>query len=260
MKLFTKIKQDIKDFKEADKFVKSELDTDEEIKDDKIARISLLCLGVVLLVLFGVIIVSINMPIKKIYKTYSNLDNPEEIIKENNSNSDNPYISGNNNNDTFKSYKIGDVVTLKDNSKWYVIDNSSGDEAYISLLSTNNINDGTINYMNAEEYLETTYKNKLVSSLKIDKESITVRLISLNDISILSGIKEEELDVNSQIQNNKTPKFVYETINMTNHTDEENKPVLICPNNGNAILCSGNPPLDPWIIKPVIELSKDDIK
>ena len=259
MKLFNKIKQDIKDFKEADKFVKSELDTEEDKKDDKIARVALLCLGVVLLVLFGVIIVSINMPIKKIYKTYSNLDNPEEIIKENNSDSDNPYISGNN-NQTFKSYKIGDVVTLKDNSKWYVIDNSSGDEAYISLLSPNNINDGTINYMNAEEYLETTYKDKLVSSLKIDKESITVRLISLNDLSILTGINEEELDVNSQIQNNKTPKFVYETINMTNHTDEEDKPVLICPNNGNAILCSGNPPLDPWIIKPVIELSKDNIK
>ena len=68
------------------------------------------------------------------------------------------------------------------------------------------------------------------------------------------------MDVNSQIQNDKTPKFVYETINMTNYTDDENKPVLICPNNGNAILCSGNPPLDPWIIKPVIELSKDNIK
>ena len=260
MKLFTKIKQNIKEFKEADRFVKEELVTEEEKKDDKIARITLLFLGVVLLVLFGVVIVSINMPIKKIYKTYSNLDNPEEIIKDNNSNSDNPYINGNNNNQTFKSYKIGDVVTLKDNSKWYVIDNSNGDEAYISLLSPNNINDGTINYMNAEEYLENTYKNKLVSSLKIDKNSITIRLISLNDLSILTGIKEEELDVNSQIQNNKTPKFVYETINLTNHTDEENKPVLICPNNGNAILCTGNPPLNPWIIKPVIELSKDYIK
>ena len=101
---------------------------------------------------------------------------------------------------------------------------------------------------------------EIASSLKINPSDFIVRLISLYDISMVSGINEEQLDVNSVIQNNKTPKFIYDSINLTNYTDEEGKPVLICPNNGNAILCSGNPPLNPWPIKPVIELSKDYIK
>lgn len=254
MKLISRLKENIKEMKEADAIVRSELDSDEEKKDDRIARITIVFLGILLLVLFGVIIVAIKMPIKKIYKTYSNLDNPE--INNNN----NPYVDGNGNNPAFKNYKIGDTITLKDNSNWYVIEDSTSDDAYIVLLSPNNINDGSINYQNAENYLETTYRNQVASSLKINPSDFIVRLISLYDISIVSGINEEQLDVNSVIQNNKTPKFIYDSINLTNYTDEEGKPVLICPNNGNAILCSGNPPLNPWPIKPVIELSKDYIK
>ena len=215
MKLISKLKENIKEMKEADAFVRSELDTEEEKKDDNLARMTLIFLGVTLIVLFGVILVVIKMPIKKVYKTYSNLDTPEEIVKD--SNSDNPYISGNN-NQTFKTYKIGDTVTLKDNSKWYVIEDSTDDDSFVVLLSPNNINDGTINYKNAENYLETTYRDKLASSIKMSSSDLTVRLISLNDLSILSGINEEELDVESSIQNDKTPKFVYETINMTNYT------------------------------------------
>ena len=267
MKLISKLKEDIKDFKEADAFVKSEYETEEEKKDDKIVRFTIIFLGIVLIALFGVIIFAIKTPLKTIYKTYSNINDDNEYypngkvdINGNEQKSDNQYINGDVKNQTYKSYKIGELVKLADDSKWYVIEDSNKDDTHIVLIGTQNVNDGTINYQNAEEYLNNRYKIALAKGIKIDKESLTVRLISLNDISIVSGIKEEELDVNSVIKNDKTPNFIYETINLTNHIGSDNKPVLICPNNGNAILCSGNPPLDPWVIKPVIELPKEYIK
>ena len=255
MKLISKLKQNIKEMKEADEIVKSEYDTEEDKKEDKIVRITLIILGILLLILFIVIILAIKTPIYKVFKTYSNLDNPNAVI-----NSDNPYINGNTTTNTYKKYKIGDVVTLKNNTKWYVIQDSDENEPIVILLNPNNINDGSLNYQNVDNYLDTTYKNSIATSLKTDITSITTRLISLYDLSILSGIPEEQLDVGSTISNNKTPKFIYETQNMTNYLDEENRPVLICPNNGTAVLCSGNPPLNAWVVKPVIEIPKDFIK
>ncbi len=267
MRLISRIKEDIKDFKEADAFVKSEYETEEEKKDDRIVRITIVFLGIVLLALFGVIVFAIKAPLTTIYKTYSNLDDKDGYYPNgqvdpngNNVKSDNPYINGTVENQVYKKYKIGDTVTLNDNSKWYVIQDSKEDDSYIVLLGTQNINDGTLNYQNAEEYLDNKFKLAFAKGIKADADGIIIRLISLNDISILSGINEEQLDVNSEIQNDKTPKFIYETINLTNHLDDNNNPVLICPNNGKAILCTGNPPLDPWIIKPVVEISKDYIK
>ena len=52
MKLISRLKENIKEMKEADAIVKSELDSDEEKKDDRIARITLIFLGIVLLALF----------------------------------------------------------------------------------------------------------------------------------------------------------------------------------------------------------------
>lgn len=267
MRLISRIKENIKDFKEADAFVKSEYETEEEQKDDRIVRVTLVVLGIVLIALFGVIIFAIKAPLTTIYKTYSNLEDkdgyyPNGKVDQNGNNekSDNPYINGTVENQEYKKYKIGDTITLKDNSKWYVIQDSKEDDSFVVLLGTQNINDGTINYQNAEDYLENKYKVAFAKGMKADPDVITARLISLNDISIVSGINEEQLDVNSEIQNDKTPKFIYESINLTNHLDDNNNPVLICPNNGKAILCTGNPPLDPWIIKPVVELPKEYIK
>lgn len=48
----------------------------------------------------------------------------------------------------FKSYSIGEEITLKDNSKWYVIEESSSEENTIKLLSSSVIdinNDGKFN-------------------------------------------------------------------------------------------------------------------
>lgn len=48
---------------------------------------------------------------------------------------------------SFKSYSIGEEITLKDNSKWYVIEESSSEENNIKLLSSSVIdinNDGKI--------------------------------------------------------------------------------------------------------------------
>ena len=264
MKKESRLQQFIKEYKEADEFVKSEYETDEEKKDDKIVRITLIALGIIIVALFGVIVFAVKVPITTIYKTYSTLDNNQESTTNDNSNyepnSDNPYINGSTTRQTYKAYKIGDLITLKDNSKWYVIENSSSDDINLVLIATNNINDGSVNYQNVEEFLDKRYKVSLAKVLNITQEELIVRLISLNDISNLSGINEEQLVVNSVIQNNKTPKFIYETINMTNYIDDENKPLLICPNNGKAILCIGNPPLNAWIIKPVIELPKSSIK
>lgn len=262
------IKEDIKDYKEADDFVKSEYETEEEKKEDKIVRISLLILGVILVALFGVIIFAIKAPLTTIYKTYTNLDNGKNYYpngnynndNSNNTNSDNEYINGNVNTQTYKKFKIGDSVTLGDNSKWYVIEDSKEDEAYVVLLATTNINDGTLTPQNAEEYLDNKYKASLAKTLKVDAQELIIRLISLNDLSILSGISEEQLDVNSVIQNDKTPKFIYETINLTNHTDDNDKPVYICPNNNKAILCTGDYTAKNLIIKPVLEISKDKVE
>ena len=136
MRLISRIKEDIKDFKEADAFVKSEYETEEEKKDDRIVRITIVFLGIVLLALFGVIVFAIKAPLTTIYKTYSNLDDKDGYYPNgqvdpngNNVTSDNPYINGTVENQAYKKYKIGDIVTLNDNSKWYVIQDSKEDDS-----------------------------------------------------------------------------------------------------------------------------------
>ena len=263
-----KLKEKIQELKEADAFVKSEYDTDQEYKDDKIAKIALISIAIIIVIVGGVSLVAIRKPISKIINTYSNLDDPEKYDPNspdsnngngNSNDSNNPYISGNGVT-TYKKYKIGDTVTLIDDSKWYVIQNSDVDDSNVILISPNNINNGTLNYDNINEYLETTYVNEIAKRLKTSPDELIVRLISLYDLSILSGIDEEKLDVNSVISNGKTPAFIYESINLTNYFDDDDYPVLICPTNGKAVLCSGNPPLNPWPIKPVLDLSKEYVK
>ena len=49
-------------------------------------------------------------------------------------------------NNVYDTYKIGDEVTLKDGSKWHVLEYSSNDNQYVTLLSDYNLNsDGTYN-------------------------------------------------------------------------------------------------------------------
>ena len=130
MKLISKLKEDIKDFKEADAFVKSEYETEEEKKDDKIVRFTIIFLGIVLIALFGVIIFAIKTPLKTIYKTYSNINDDNEYypngkvdINGNEQKSDNQYINGDVKNQTYKSYKIGEtkqkVLSILDNTDFF---------------------------------------------------------------------------------------------------------------------------------------------
>ena len=110
-----------------------------------------------------------------------------------------------------KSYKVGDEVELADSSIWYVISNSEDTENFVSLLSSDNINkDYTITINNAETYLSTTYKTELVKNIKANGDEVKeVRLLTLKDISLLSGITESELQPGTSLENGITPAFLY---------------------------------------------------
>ena len=169
----------------------------------------------------------------------------------------------------FKAYNVGDNVTLTDSSRWSVLSSSSGDSKYVTLIKDENINDDfSIKFKDANNYLSTTYKNNLVSGLGAKSDEITeVRLLTLDEISKLSGISVSNLLPGTSLENDITPSFLYQSTTITSEIDEYDCPIMICGyfyspgynEDGPARICEGTQ-TDTEPIRPVITILKEYIR
>lgn len=128
-----------------------------------------------------------------------------------------------------KSYKVGDLVTLKNGTSWNVIENSDIDNDSIVLLSVDNINTSrNVKISEVKNYLLNEYKNSIAEQLG---SNVDVRLLTLDDISELSGIASSSLVPGTSLENGTTPEFLYKTTTLI--SDDSNmllgeNPIVIC--------------------------------
>jgi len=128
-----------------------------------------------------------------------------------------------------KSYQIGDLVTLKNGTSWNVIKDSDINSDNVVLLSVENINtSNSIKISEVKNYLLNEYKNTISSALN---SSIDVRLLTLDDVSELSGISSSNLVPGTSLENGTTPEFLYKTTTLI--SDDSNmllgeNPIMIC--------------------------------
>lgn len=128
-----------------------------------------------------------------------------------------------------KSYKVGDLVTLKNGTSWNVIKNSDIDDESVVLLSADDINASrNVKISEIKNYLLNEYKNSIAEQLA---SNVDVRLLTIDDVSELSGIASSSLVPGTSLENGITPDFLYETTtlisNDTNMLLGEN-PNMIC--------------------------------
>lgn len=128
-----------------------------------------------------------------------------------------------------KSYKVGDLVTLKNGTSWNVIENSDIDNDSIVLLSVDDINTSrNVKISEVKNYLLNEYKNSIAEQLG---SNVDVRLLTLDDISELSEIASSSLVPGTSLENGTTPEFLYKTTTLI--SDDSNmllgeNPIMIC--------------------------------
>ena len=90
------------------------------------------------------------------------------------------------NRSDYSEYVVDSLVTLKNDSEWYVLKNSSNTEKEVSLLSKEKINNEVINDIN--HYVKDSYLDSLCNSLSISRNEISdIRLLNSNDICDLNN-------------------------------------------------------------------------
>lgn len=194
----------------------------------------------------------------------------DKVISNKNVESNNQNIDSSNSNSknkieqqkTYKSYQVGDKVSLIDSSSWNVLDNSTESDEFVTLLSIDNINkEYNITFKNASTYISTTYKSNLITKINANNDDIKeTRLLTLEDISKLSGIEVSKLVPGESLENNVTPSFLYQSETITSSIDKD-CPIMVC----NAVsenyetnpgrMCIGTQ-TDVFPIRPVIKISK----
>ena len=106
--------------------------------------------------------------------------------------------------ETYKEYKVGEVITFKD-QEWYVLYDSDKKTDYVTLLSADLLylaDDGIENVFNdpydeslLNKYLENDYLNNLGSDNFVEVEGYKVRLLNMKDINnFVEVIYNEEND------------------------------------------------------------------
>jgi hypothetical protein len=129
-----------------------------------------------------------------------------------------------------KAYKVGDSVTLKDGTSWIVIKNSDVNNDNVVLLSVDLLNtSGDIKFTGVKSYLQNEYKNSISNTLGVN---VDARLLTLGDISELSGIDVPSLVPGESLENGITPAFLYEATTLisddANMILDANNPYIIC--------------------------------
>ena len=169
--------------------------------------------------------------------------------------------------ETYKSYKIGDSVNLLDSSNWNVLESSTENDEFITLLSDDNVNkDKNIKFKDASTYISTTYRSNLITKLNATSNDIKeTRLLTLEDISKLSGIEISKLTAGTSLENNVTPEFIYHRATITSEIDEYDCPTMICGDIDDTHtdrpgrICEGTQ-TNIFPIRPVIKISKNYIQ
>lgn len=192
-------------------------------------------------------------------------NNKVDNTEENNDSNENIDNEAEEDKQTNVAYKVGDKVTLTDSSVWHVIEDSSTDNDFVMLLSSKNVNENyTVTISNAADYISTTFKNNLIKKLQASSNDIKeARLLTLNDVSSLSGISVGKLQPGTSLENGKTPTFLYEGVTMTSEYDEFDCNIMVCTNDGHVTspgrMCASTG-TDTEPIRPVITISKKYVK
>lgn len=146
----------------------------------------------------------------------------------------------------YETYKVDELVKLKNDSEWYVIQDSSNKEKEVYLISKDKINNEVIDDINT--YLRDKYTDSLCNSLSISRDELSeVRLLNVDDICKLYQIEFNEFNYNFDISKYKlleNPTIVDYKI--------DNKNMSLC----NEGLCN-NDNID---IRVVIKIAKHFIK
>lgn len=156
----------------------------------------------------------------------------------------------------YESYKIGDFVTLRDNSTWNLISESTQIDSDVNLLRSEQLED-LIDYKKAEDYVMNTFASKFAKSLNIGTDEVSARLLSIEDIRNITGIGNLEPGVSMEDSNQA---FLYRSSTMTDEVVEDTL-ILICESTSNELakICMGTG-TNTWKIRPVISISKKYIK
>ena len=86
----------------------------------------------------------------------------------------------------YSEYVVDNLVTLKNDSEWYVLKNSSNNEKEVYLLSKEKINNEVISDIN--HFVKDSYLDSLCNSLGISRNEISdIRLLNSNDICELNN-------------------------------------------------------------------------
>ena len=233
--------------------------------------ICILIFSISILILIGYYLFNDNNELEiETSNNESNYYTTNDINNNNNSNTNTNNKDNNStktdNNNSKRTYKIGDLIFLKNNTTWGVINNSSETDEFVTILSDDNINESySISYKNAQNYVSTTYKNKIEKAFKTTGADIKeVRLLTMNDISRLSGISVNELVPGKSIINKKTPSFIYDTETITSDISN-GLPLMICgavsesTENNYGKICLGNNS-EYFAIRIVMTINKKYIK
>lgn len=156
----------------------------------------------------------------------------------------------------YESYKVGDYITLKNNSTWNVIAKSDSEESNVLLLMEDQL-DNLIDYREASNYVMNTFANDFANSMGIGADEVSARLLSIDDIRTITGIASLEPGVTIE-DSNRT--FLYRSSTLTDEV-EGDTPILVCERSSNdpAKICMGTGTTT-WRVRPVIEISKKYIK
>lgn len=156
----------------------------------------------------------------------------------------------------YESYKVGDYVTLRNNSTWNVIAKSGEEDSNVLLLMSDQLDD-LIDYRGASNYVMDTFANDFAQSMGIGADEVSARLLSIDDIRTITGIADLEPGVTIE-DSNQT--FLYRSSTLTSEV-ENDTPILVCERNGSdpAKICMGTGTTT-WKVRPVIEISKKYIK
>lgn len=208
-------------------------------------------LTLIIVLVAVIILISIMAITDHIIKKPSGKENNDDTVVEQKKDT-----SVDDNSVVYKSYKIGDQVTLIDSSSWHVIKDTSTSEENVTLLKDDKI-DTELKKDEIDNFLNTTYMKILkdnLSALSIDIKE--VRLINTEDIKNITGLNTIELD--TTIEN---VDWLYTEKTVIGSTSSNNLPLCIGKHDElEAGKLSEVTAEELLPLRPVITISKDYIR
>lgn len=208
-------------------------------------------LTLIIVLVAVIILISIMAITDHIIKKPSGKENNDDTVVEQKTDT-----SVDDNSVVYKSYKIGDQVTLIDSSSWHVIKDTSTSEENVTLLKDDKI-DTELKKDEIDNFLNTTYMKILKDNLSALSTDIKeVRLINTEDIKNITGLNTIELD--TTIEN---VDWLYTEKTVIGSTSSNNLPLCIGKHDElEAGKLSEVTAEELLPLRPVITISKDYIR